>query len=93
MARTNLAQALRARAGPGDVAEARRLLGLALGAARSLRVPETDAIREILGALPAEPNNPAASSGKVPPWTRWLTVVRRFSSATARRANRRKPKP
>jgi tetratricopeptide (TPR) repeat protein len=55
-ARTNLAQALRARAGPGDVAEARRLLGLALGAAKSLRLPEANIIGEILGTLPADPD-------------------------------------
>ncbi len=46
--RTNLALTLLARNQPGDAVEARRLLGLALDAARQLRIPEAAQIEQIM---------------------------------------------
>ena len=48
VARTNLALTLLARNQPGDALEARRLLDLALDAARRLRIPEAAQIEEIM---------------------------------------------
>ncbi len=46
--RTNVALALLQRGQPGDREEARKLLGLALEAAREMRIPEAGQIEEIM---------------------------------------------